>query len=72
MHSAARMGAEDFARWQVERGDLARLDTPDNDSGKVGLVTNTVTEGVQTMLYVAIVVVETEEHVYLRKELKRL
>ena len=53
-------------------GDLARLDTPDNDSGKVVLVTNTVTEGVQTMLYVAIVVGETEEHVYLRKELKRL
>ena len=56
----------------MEIGDLARLDTPDNDSGKVVLVTNTVTEGVQSMLYVAIVVGETEEHVYLRRELERL
>ena len=54
-------------------GDLARLDTPDNDSGKVVLITNTATSPTtQTMLYVAIVVGETEEHVYLRRELKRL
>ena len=53
-------------------GDLARLDTPDNDSGKMVLITDTVTEGVQTMLYVAIIVGETEEHVYLRRELERL
>ena len=53
-------------------GDLARLDTTDNDSGKVVLITNTVNEGVLAGSYIAIVVGETEEHVYLRKELKRL
>jgi hypothetical protein len=55
-------------------GDLARLDTPDNDSGKVVLITNTTASSAQpsSMLYVAIVVGETEEHVYLLKELKRL
>jgi hypothetical protein len=55
-------------------GDLARLDTPDNDSGKVVLITNTTASSAQpsSMLYVAIVVGEIEEHVYLRSELKRL
>jgi hypothetical protein len=55
-------------------GDLARLDTPDNDSGKMVLITDTTASSAQpgSMLYVAIVVGETEEHVYLRRELKRL
>ena len=55
-------------------GDLARLDTPDNDSGKMVLITNTTASSAHpgSILYVAIVVGETEEHVYLRRELKRL
>ena len=51
-------------------GDLARLDTPDSDSGKVVLITNTTASSAQpgNTLYIAIVVGETEEHVYLRRD----
>ena len=58
----------------MQVGDLARLSTPDDADGKVVLITNTTASSAQpsSMLYVAIVVGETEEHVYLRRELKRL
>jgi hypothetical protein len=53
-------------------GDLARLSTPDDADGKVVLITGTVNEGVLTGSYIAIIVGETEKHVYLQKELKLL
>ena len=53
-------------------GDLAKLSTPDDADGKVVLITGTITEGVLAGGYIAIIVGETEKHVYLQKELKSL
>ena len=55
----------------MEIGDLVRLDTPDGDDGKVMLITST-RQPFDKLIYVGIIVGETEEHAYLAKELKRL
>ena len=55
-------------------GDLARLSTPDDADGKMVLITCIVERmgDSDQWGYVGIIVGETEEHVYLRRELKRL
>ena len=47
-------------------GDLARLDTPDGDDGKVILITST-RQPFDELIYVGIIIGETEEHAYLEK-----
>jgi hypothetical protein len=55
----------------MEVGDLARLDTPDGDDGKMMLITSFYVS-FKKLIYVGIILGETEEHAYLAKELKRL
>jgi hypothetical protein len=55
----------------MEVGDLARLDTPDGDDGKMMLITS-IKQHFKKLIYVGIILGETEEHAYLAKELKRL
>ena len=52
-------------------GDLVRLDTPDGDDGKAILITS-IRQPFSELVYVGIILGETEEHAYLAKELKRL
>ena len=50
-------------------GDLVRLDTPDGDDGKVILITS-IRQPFSELVYVGIILGETEEHAYLAKELR--
>ena len=50
-------------------GDLVKLDTPDNDDGKVVLITG---ESSLTGSLFGVIVGEVEQHAYLPWELKRL